>query len=105
MSNGYNKNPIKNDNECEDFNGNTKWYIIHAEADAILKLTYSSSFFSCKNASIYITHSPCKECSKLIYLSKIKKVIFLNILNDNDGTEFLKKKSLYIKCIYKCFPH
>ncbi|WP_317167297.1 deaminase [Blattabacterium cuenoti] len=103
MSSGYNKNPINNEYDCEDLNGNTKWYIIHAEANAILKLTYSSSFFSCENSSIYITHSPCKECSKLIYLSKIKKVIFINISNDNDGIKFLKKKSLYIKCIYKYF--
>ncbi|WP_317167157.1 deaminase [Blattabacterium cuenoti] len=94
MSNGYNQTPNGFDNICEEKNGSTKWYVIHAEANAILKI--SSSYFSCEKASIYITHSPCKECSKLIYLSKIKRVIYLYKKNDN-GLSFLKKLKIKIK--------
>ncbi|WP_317168437.1 deaminase [Blattabacterium cuenoti] len=91
-------NPIKNDCECEDEKGKTKWYVIHAEANAILKLSYSYSLSS-KESSIYVTHSPCKECSKLIYLSKIKKVVFLHKKNNN-GLIFLKKLKIIVYQIH-----
>ncbi|WP_394798181.1 deaminase [Blattabacterium cuenoti] len=98
MSNGYNRTPNGFDNLCEDYNGNTKWYVLHAEANAILKM--SSSFLSCKGASIYITHFPCKECCKLIYLSNLKRVIYLYEKNDEEFY-FLKKLKIEIKKLIK----
>ncbi|WP_317168493.1 deaminase [Blattabacterium cuenoti] len=94
MSCGYNCTPNGFDNICEDHNGDTKWYVIHAEANAILKM--SSSSLSCEGGSIYITHFPCKECCKLIYLSDIKRVIYLYEKND-EGLTFLKKLKIKIK--------
>ncbi|WP_317167099.1 deaminase [Blattabacterium cuenoti] len=102
MSFGYNKNPIKYEHECEDYYGNTKWYVLHAEANAILRLTYSSINIYSKNSpytTIYVTHSPCKECSKLIYLSKIKRVVFLHIKNNN-GLDLLKKLKIIVNQIF-----
>ncbi|WP_317167314.1 deaminase [Blattabacterium cuenoti] len=95
MSNGYNKTPSVFDNICEDTNGNTKWYVLHAEANAILKLTIS--YKSCEGAFLYITHFPCKECSKLIYQSKIKRVIYLHkdIIN-NDILNFFHQSKIII---------
>ncbi|WP_185860833.1 deoxycytidylate deaminase [Blattabacterium cuenoti] len=94
ISNGYNRTPHGLNHICEDHNGDTKWYVIHAEANAILKI--SSSFLSCKGASIYITHFPCKECCKLIYLSNIKRVIYLYEKND-EGFIFLSKFKIKIE--------
>ncbi|WP_317168634.1 deaminase [Blattabacterium cuenoti] len=96
MSYGYNKTPNGFDNICEEKNGKTKWYVIHAEENAILKL--SSSFLSCKGASIYITHFPCEKCCKLIYQSNIKKIIYLHRSTKNDKEMFfLKKLKIKIK--------
>nr|WP_317168515.1 deaminase [Blattabacterium cuenoti] len=97
MSNGYNNTPKEFDTLCEDKHGNTKWYVLHAEANAILKL--SSSSLSCTNSSLYITHFPCKECSKLIYQSKIQRIVYLYD-NENDNIEeqliFFKKAKILI---------
>ncbi len=93
ISNGYNRTPNGFDDTCEDYYGNTKWYVLHAEANAILKM--SSSFLSCEGASIYITHFPCKECCKLIYLSNIKRVIYL--LHEKSDEEFYFLRKLKIK--------
>ncbi len=69
---------------------------MHAEENAILKL--SSSSLSCKGASIYITHFPCPKCCKLIYQSKIKKVIYIHEYMKNDkGMNFLKKLKIKIE--------
>ncbi|WP_185864571.1 deaminase [Blattabacterium cuenoti] len=97
ISDGYNHTPIGFDNICEDIDGKTKWYVLHAEANAILKT--SSSSLSCDGASIYITHFPCKECSKLIYLSSIKKVIYLyeNNKKTNDIYFFLKRMQIKVE--------
>ncbi|WP_317167202.1 deaminase [Blattabacterium cuenoti] len=89
MSFGFNKTPNGFPHSCEDKNGNTNWYVIHAEANAILKI--ASNFLSCEKSTIYITHFPCKECCKLIYLSKIKKVIYLYYKNNHDENDFLNK--------------
>ena len=67
ISDGFNGSPSGFDNNCEDSEGNTKWYVLHAEANAILKVAASTQ--SCKGATLYITLSPCKECSKLIHQS------------------------------------
>lgn len=87
ISDGYNGTPSGFDNCCEDENGKTQWYVLHAEANAILKL--ASSTQSAKGATLYITLSPCKECSKLILQSGISKVIYINEYSDNEGIHFL----------------
>lgn len=89
ISDGYNGTPTSFENCCEDDDDNTKWYVLHAEANAILKV--ASSTQSCKGATLYITLSPCKECSKLIHQSGIKRVVYGNKYKDTSGIEFLEK--------------
>jgi len=100
ISDGFNGAPTGFDNCCEDKEGNTKWYVLHAEANAILKV--ASSTQSCKNATLYITLSPCKECSKLIHQSGIKRVVYQKAYKDTSGIEFLEKAAVelvYLKNI------
>lgn len=94
ISDGYNGTPSGFDNCCEDENGKTQWYVLHAEANAILKLTSSTQ--SAKGATLYITLSPCKECSKLILQSGISKVVYINEYSDNEGIDFLKNNGIKI---------
>lgn len=89
ISDGYNGCPSGFENDCEDINGETKWYVLHAEANAILKVARSNH--NCKDATLYLTMSPCKECSKLIHQAGIKEVIFLNKYKDAEGLIFLEK--------------
>ena len=89
ISDGYNGSPTGFNNECEDENGNTKWHVLHAEANAILKV--ASSTQGCNNATLYLTLSPCKDCSKLIHQSGIKRVVYAAAYKDTTGLEFLKK--------------
>jgi len=89
ISDGYNGTPTGFDNICEDEEGYTKWYVLHAEANAISKV--ASSTQSCEGATLYITLSPCKECSKLIHQSGIKRVVYQTAYKDPSGLEFLKK--------------
>lgn len=89
ISDGFNGTPTGFENCCEDTENNTKWYVLHAEANAILKV--ASSTQSCKNSTLYITLSPCKECSKLIHQSGIKRVVYANKYKDTSGLEFLEK--------------
>ena len=89
ISDGFNGTPTGFKNPCEDSEGNTKWYVLHAEANAILKV--ASSTQSCKDSTLYITLSPCKECSKLIHQSGIKRVVYANAYKDEMGLEFLEK--------------
>ena len=88
ISDGFNGTPTGFENSCEEL-GDTKWYVLHAEANAILKV--ASSTQSCKNSTLYITLSPCKECSKLIHQSGIKRVVYANKYKDTSGLEFLEK--------------
>ncbi|NBL63886.1 CMP deaminase [Flavobacterium sp. NST-5] len=88
ISDGYNGTPSGFENCCEDANGLTLWYVLHAEANAILKVAGSTQ--SCENATLYITLSPCKECSKLIHQSGIKRVVFQEGYKDLSGIQFLK---------------
>ena len=74
ISDGYNGTPTGFENICEDEEGYTKWYVLHAEANAILKV--ASSTQSCKGATLYITLSPCKNCSKLIHQAGIVRVVY-----------------------------
>ncbi len=88
ISDGYNGTPSGFENKCEDENGKTHWYVLHAEANALLKL--ASSTQSAKGATLYITLSPCKECTKLILQAGISKVIYIDEYSDDDGISFLR---------------
>lgn len=94
ISDGYNGSPTGFDNCCEDDIGNTKWHVLHAEANAILKV--ASSTQSCKGATLYLTLSPCRECSKLILQSGINRVVYVKAYKDVTGVDFLKKANIEI---------
>jgi dCMP deaminase len=94
ISDGYNGTPTGFENVCEDEENNTKWYVLHAEANAIMKVAASTQ--SCEGATLYITLSPCKECSKLIFQSGIKRVVYIVEYKDKTGIDFLKKSGLEI---------
>ena len=94
ISDGYNGSPTGFDNCCEDDNGNTKWHVLHAEANAILKV--ASSTQSCKGATLYLTLSPCRDCSKLILQSGINRVVYTKAYKDVTGVDFLKKANIEI---------
>ena len=89
ISDGYNGTPSGFENECEDENHYTKWYVLHAEANAILKVAASTQ--SCEGATLYITLSPCRECSKLIHQAGIKRVVYSLTYKDRSGLDFLEK--------------
>jgi dCMP deaminase len=93
ISDGFNGTPTGFENNCEE-REKTKWYVLHAEANAILKV--ASSTQSCKNSTLYITMSPCKECSKLIHQSGIKRVVYANAYKDTTGLDFLEKAGVEI---------
>ena len=94
ISDGFNGTPTGFDNCCEDENGATKWEVLHAEANAILKV--ASSTQSAKNATLYITLSPCTQCSKLIHQAGIKRVVYANAYKDDAGIKFLEKAGIEI---------
>ena len=89
ISDGFNGTPTGFENCCEDTSGNTKWEVLHAEANAILKV--ASSTQSAKDATLYITLSPCTQCSKLIHQAGIKRVVFAQAYKDDAGLKFLEK--------------
>jgi len=88
ISDGYNGTPTGFDNCCEDDKGETQWFVLHAEANAILKLARSNN--SAEGATLYITLSPCKECSKLIHQAGFKRLVYINGYKDSSGIDFLK---------------
>ena len=97
ISDGYNGTPTGFDNCCEDEEGLTRWDVLHAEANAILKVARSTQ--SCEGATLYITLSPCKECSKLIHQSGIKRVVYQNGYRDDSGIQFLRKAGVIVEHI------
>jgi dCMP deaminase len=97
ISDGYNGTPSGFENCCEDENNLTKWYVLHAEANAILKVAGSTQ--SCEGATLYITLSPCKECSKLIHQSGIKRVVYHAGYKDDSGIQFLVKAGVEVELI------
>ena len=100
ISDGYNGTPSKyHDNICENENDETFWYVLHGEANAIMKCAKNG--ISCKGATLYQTLSPCKECSKLIVQSGIKKVVYIENYRNTDGLDFLKKNQIEIQQINK----
>ena len=94
ISDGYNGTPSGFENVCEDEGHYTKWYVLHAEANAILKVAASTQ--SCKGATLYITLSPCKECSKLIHQSGIIRVVYASAYKDTSGIDFLEKAGIQL---------
>ena len=88
ISDGYNGTPSGFDNCCEDEDGNTHWYVLHAEANAILKVSKSTN--SANGATLYLTLSPCKDCAKLVLQAGIKRVVFSNRYKDESGINFLE---------------
>ena len=94
ISDGYNGTPTGFENICEDDEGYTKWYVLHAEANAISKV--ASSTQSCKDATLYISLCPCKGCSKLIHQAKIKRVVYSEEYKDRSGIEFLEKAGIEV---------
>lgn len=95
ISDGYNGTPTGFENFCEDEEGYTKWFVLHAEANAISKV--ASSTQSCKGGTLYITLSPCKECSKLIHQAGIVRVVFSKAYRDESGLRFLEKAGVDVK--------
>jgi len=94
ISDGYNGTPSGFENNCEDEDGKTKWYVLHAEANAILKLANSTQ--TCEGATLYLTTSPCRECSKLVHQSGIKKLVYLHPYKDDEGLKFLREAGVEI---------
>ena len=97
ISDGFNGTPTGFDNHCEDEEGYTKWYVLHAEANAILKVAKSTN--SCEGATLYLTLSPCKECAKLIHQSGIKRLVYIKEYKDSSGLKFLKKAGIELNQI------
>ena len=97
ISDGYNGTPSGFDNECEDKNGKTHWYVLHAENNAILKTAKSTH--NCHGATLYLTMSPCKDCSKLIHQSGIKRVVYLEKYKDDSGIKFLNEAGVDVEKI------
>ena len=89
ISDGYNGTPEGFENVCEDSNHITKPYVLHAEANAITKLARSSN--NSEGATLYVTASPCIECSKLIIQSGIKRVVYGEKYRLEDGINLLKR--------------
>ncbi len=92
ISDGYNGTPAGFENVCEDENNMTKPYVLHAEANAITKVARSNN--SSDNATLYVTSSPCMECSKLIIQSGIKRVVYSDRYHKTDGLELLKRAGI-----------
>ncbi len=97
ISDGYNGTPSGFENVCEDENNQTKWHVLHAEANAISKVAASTQ--NSKGATLYVTLSPCKECSKLIYQAGIKRVVYHQKYSDTTGLEFLQKAGVEVEQI------
>lgn len=94
ISDGYNGTPAGFDNCCENELGETHWYVLHAEANAILKVAKSTN--NCKDATLYLTLSPCKDCSKLILQAGIKRVVFIHAYKDTAGIDFLIESGIEV---------
>ena len=97
ISDGYNGTPSGFENICEDENNKTKPYVLHAEANAITKVAKSNN--SSEAATLYVTTSPCMECSKLIIQSGIKRVVFCNKYHNEEGLRLLERANIEINHI------
>lgn len=98
ISDGYNGTPTGFDNNCEDDENYTKWYVLHAEANAITKV--SSSTQSSEGATLYVTLSPCRDCSKLIFQAGIIRVVYYEEYKDRSGLDFLIEGGVEVTQIF-----
>ena len=97
ISDGYNGTPSGFENICEDENGVTKAYVLHAEANAITKVAKSGN--NSKGATLYVTASPCMECAKLIIQSGISRVVYRDEYRLTDGVDLLRKAGIEVEKI------
>ena len=95
ISDGYNGTPSGFENVCEDENGVTKPYVLHAEANAITKVAKSGN--SSQGATLYVTASPCLECSKLIIQAGIRRVVYSDEYRLTDGVDLLRKAGIEVE--------
>lgn len=94
ISDGFNGTPSGFENVCEDEDGKTKAYVLHAEANAITKVAKSAN--NSDDATLYVTTSPCIECAKLIIQSGIKKVVYSEPYRVDDGIQLLKRANIEV---------
>ena len=94
ISDGCNGTAAGFDNCCENESGETHWFVLHAEANAILKVAKSTN--NCVGATLYLTLSPCKDCSKLVLQAGIKRVVYMNSYKDTTGVDFLVDAGLEV---------
>ena len=97
ISDGYNGTPTGFENCCETDEGETKWYVLHAEANAILKTAKSTH--SCEGGTLYLTLSPCRECSKLIHQCGITRLVYVKKYKDTAGLDFLEQAGVLLNQI------
>ena len=97
ISDGYNGAPSGFDNCCEDEEGSTHWYVLHAEANAISKVARSTN--NAQDSTLYLTMSPCKDCCKMILQVGIKRVVYSTPYRDNLGLELLKSADIEVEYI------
>lgn len=95
ISDGYNGTPSGFENVCEDENGVTKPYVLHAEANAITKVAKSGN--NSLGATLYVTASPCLECAKLIIQAGIKRVVYRDEYRLNDGIDLLRRAGVEVE--------
>lgn len=95
ISDGYNGTPSGFENVCEDENGVTKPYVLHAEANAISKVAKSGN--SSQGATLYVTASPCIECAKLIIQAGIRRVVYSDSYRLTDGVDLLKRAGIEVE--------
>ena len=95
ISDGYNGTPSGFENVCEDENGVTKPYVLHAEANAISKIAKSGN--SALDATLYVTASPCLECAKLIIQSGIRRVVYRDEYRLTDGIDLLRRAGIEVE--------
>ncbi|MBQ7710103.1 MAG: dCMP deaminase family protein [Bacteroidales bacterium] len=95
ISDGYNGTPSGFENICEDENGVTKPYVLHAEANAITKVAKSGN--SSDGATLYVTASPCAECAKLIIQAGIRRVVYRDAYRLTDGIDLLKRAGVDVE--------
>ena len=108
ISDGYNGTPTGHDNCCENdiakgtiLVEETKWEVIHAETNAILKCAKNG--ISCDGGTLYVTLSPCKDCSKLIVQSGIKRLVYKEVYRDGDGLAFLTNAGVAVNKLPQSF--
>lgn len=95
ISDGYNGTPSGFENICEDENGITKPYVLHAEANAITKLARSGN--NSDGSTLYVTSSPCIECAKLIIQAGIKRVVYGEKYRLTEGIDLLRRANIEVE--------